>query len=51
MTRHVPAGEAWPSASRRTGEVCSSRAGMCRDSANRNMQICATCVPVVMCTR
>ena len=33
------------------GLVCSSRPGMCRDSVNRNRQICATCEPVVMWTR
>ena len=32
----------------RGGAVCSSTPGMKRDSTIRNMQICATCVPVVM---
>jgi len=33
------------------GAVCSSTPGMKRDSTIRNMQICATCVPVVMCAQ
>ena len=33
------------------GAVCSSTPGMKRDSTSRNMQIWATCVPVVMCAQ